>query len=84
MASPRKQNELTYPYLSFGSFLVAIVIYLINKESNWSFFFYLLAFIISILVIIKERPGKTKNFAVFNIIFFIVSVLIIAVVLNKS
>lgn len=84
MASPRQQNELTYPYYSLGSFFISIIIYLINKESNWSFFFYLLAFIISILVLIKTKSKDAKKFAVFNIVFFIASVLIIAVILNKS
>jgi hypothetical protein len=84
MAKLSRQNELTYPYYSLGSFLIAIVIYLINKETNWSFFFYLLAFIISIFAILKVKSKNAKNFAIFNIIFFIVSVLIIAVVLNRS
>jgi hypothetical protein len=84
MASPARKNELTYPYISFGSFLVAIVIYLINKESNWSFFFYLVAFIVSILTIMATKSKSAKNFAIFNIVFFIISVLIIALVLNKS
>ena len=83
MASPR-QNELKYPYLSFGSFIIAIIIYSLNKETGWSFFFYLLAFIISILVILQTRSSRAKNFAIFNIVFFIVSMIIIAMFLNKS